>query len=295
MMSVLVNFLKLIRYKNILMIALTQVFTFYFLNPDIHLFHLLDTSFLLLLVCTAMVAAGGYIINDYMDVKLDLINKPEQVIVGKSISRRWAMFMHLLFTSFSFLIGISISKKIAVAVMACSFLLWIYSQFLKKTYLAGNLLVSFLSAFSLIILFVYKPNELHANGIYLFAMFAFLTTLIREIIKDMEDIKGDVSYQSRTIPIVSGIRKTKKILLLLIVLEMLLCFYNLLLFGTVSYSSNLLNHAYQVYVVLMLLLPLLLLYKLIQKADTKKAFTRLSFYFKLLMLLGILSMVFWRY
>jgi 4-hydroxybenzoate polyprenyltransferase len=277
------------------MIALTQVFTYYFLNPDIQLFHLFELNFLRLILCTAMVAAAGYIINDYMDVKLDLINKPEQVIVGKNISRRWAMFLHLLLTALSFFIGYSISKKIAIAVLGCSFLLWIYSQFLKKTYLAGNLLVSFLSAFSLMILFIFKPNELHSTGIYWFALFAFLTTLIREIIKDMEDMKGDNSYQSKTIPIVSGIRKTKKVLLVMVAIEMVLCLLNITLFKSISYSSAWSNTGYQIYILVMLVLPLAFCFKLIQLADTKKAFSQLSFYFKLLMLLGILSMVFWRY
>ncbi len=294
-MSMLLNLLKLVRYKNILMIALTQVFTYYFLNPDIQLFHLFEPNFLRLISCTAMVAAAGYIINDYMDVKLDLINKPEQVIVGKNISRRWAMFLHLLLTSLSIIIGITISKKIAFAVLGCSFLLWIYSQFLKKTYLAGNLLVSFLSAFSLMILFVFKPNELHATGIYWFALFAFLSTLIREIIKDMEDMKGDYSYQSKTIPIVSGIRKTKKVLLVMVAIEMVLCLLNIAMFKSISYSSAWSNTGYQIYMLVMLVLPLAFCFRLIQLADTKKAFSQLSFYFKLLMLLGILSMVFWRY
>jgi 4-hydroxybenzoate polyprenyltransferase len=294
-MKFLLQFLKLIRYKNIGMIALTQVFTYFFLNSDIHYFHLLEIPFVKLLMTTAMVAAAGYIINDYMDVKLDLINKPNQVIVGKSISRRWAMFLHFLLSAGAFFIGLSISKKIGFAVLCCSFLLWIYSQFLKKTYLTGNILVSLLSASSLLILFLFKTNELQSYGIYSYAGFAFIITLIREIIKDMEDMKGDHAYQSKTLPIVSGIRKTKTILYLLIGSLFTLCIFNMVLFGSMAYSSKIASIGYQVYLFCTVLIPLFFCYKGIKIADTKKAFGKLSFQFKLIMLFGILSMVFWRF
>jgi len=294
-MKFLLQFLKLIRYKNIGMIALTQVFTYFFLNSDIHYFHLLEIPFVKLLMTTAMVAAAGYIINDYMDVKLDLINKPNQVIVGKSISRRWAMFLHFLLSIGAFLIGFSISKKIGLAVLCCSFLLWIYSQFLKKTFLAGNLLVSLLSASSLLILFLFKANELQSYGIYSYAGFAFIITLIREIIKDMEDMKGDHAYQSKTLPIVSGIRKTKSILYVLIASLFCLCIINMVFFGNMAYSGKIARIIYPIYLSFTVLIPLTFCYKNIKVADTKKAFGKLSFQFKLIMLLGILSMVFWRF
>jgi 4-hydroxybenzoate polyprenyltransferase len=89
-----IDFLKLIRFNNLLIIGLTQTFAYYFLSPSIRLSDVFSIDFILLLSSTFLVAGAGYIINDYMDVMLDLVNKPDKVIVGKSISRRWAMLLH---------------------------------------------------------------------------------------------------------------------------------------------------------------------------------------------------------
>jgi len=157
------DFLRLIRVSNLLIITFTQVFAYYFLTPSISYQSLLQAEFLYLLLSTFLVAAGGYIINDYMDVMLDLINKPGKVIVGNTISRRWAMFLHFLLNGLALFFALLISKKIALLVLICAICLWLYSQFLKKTYLAGNILVAALTAFTIWILYVFNPNIMQAG------------------------------------------------------------------------------------------------------------------------------------
>lgn len=290
----IIDFFKLIRLNNLLIISISQVFAYYFLTPGMSATHLVQPEFLKLLAATFMVAAAGYIINDYMDVMLDLVNKPEKVIVGKSISRRWAMFLHFLLNTMAFVLAYSINKKIGLMVLGCSLCLWIYSQLLKKTYLSGNILVALLTAFTLWILFMFDSNMMKA-GIWVYGIFAFLTTLIREIIKDTEDMRGDQKFKCRTLPIVLGIRRTKEILfwmqLVLITLTMAYCSF----FAALSVSSNKIYMVFLMYMVILVLTPMVLSAWYIKTADVKKDFSRLSFISKLVMVFGIVSMAFWRF
>lgn len=288
------DFLRLIRVSNLLIITFTQVFAYYFLTPSISYQSLLHPEFLYLLLSTFLVAAGGYIINDYMDVMLDLINKPGKVIVGNTISRRWAMFLHLLLNSLALFFALLISKKIALLVLICAICLWLYSQFLKKTYLAGNLLVAALTAFTIWILYVFNPNIMQA-GIWVYSLFAFGTTLIREIIKDAEDLRGDQKFKSRTLPIVVGIRKTKNVLFFLQVVLIFLCMVFCTSFVALSYSSESIFVVFLLYMLGLVILPMFAQAWMIKIADVKKDFTRLSLLSKLVMLSGIVSMIFWRF
>lgn len=288
------DFLRLIRISNLLIITFTQVFAYYFLTPSLGIQSLLQKEFIFLLLSTFLVAAGGYIINDYMDVRLDLINKPNKVIVGNTISRRWAMFLHLILNGLAILFALFIAKKIALMVFVCAICLWLYSQFLKKTYLAGNLLVAGLTAFTIWILYIFNSNIMLA-GIWVYGLFAFTTTLIREIIKDAEDLRGDQKFKSKTLPIVLGIRKTKNILFVLQVVLIVLCMVYCTSFVALSYSSQSIFVVFLLYMLGLVILPMITEAWLIKTADVKKDFSRLSLISKVIMLSGILSMIFWRF
>lgn len=294
MRTALIDFFRLIRINNLLIISITQVFAYYFLSPGISIQNLFQIKFIFLLTSTFMVAAAGYIINDYMDVMLDLVNKPTKVIVGNSISRRWAMLLHFALNASAFLLALAISKKIALLVLTCSFCLWAYSQLLKKTYLSGNLLVALLTASTLFILLVLDNNLMQA-GIWVYGIFAFLSTLIREIIKDTEDMRGDQQFKCRTLPIVLGIRKTKDILfwlhIVLIGLTLTYCSY----FAAISVSSNRIYVMFLMYMIITVVSPMFVMAWLIKTADVKKDFSRLSLLCKIIMISGIVSMVFWRF
>ncbi|HYG18139.1 MAG TPA: geranylgeranylglycerol-phosphate geranylgeranyltransferase [Ohtaekwangia sp.] len=270
------SLLKLTRFGNLLIIALAQYFTARFLvGPetldDIHLF--------LLTVSTMMIAAAGYVINDYYDVKIDYINRPDRVVIGKSIPRRYAILFHVLLSGMGVLIGLYLSFGMAAVNALSVFLLWIYSNSLKRLPFVGNFTVAVLTGLSIYIIEVWYRTG--GALIIIYASFAFFMTLVREIIKDMEDLKGDNTFGCKTLPIVWGLRRTK-----------FLIYFILAVFAV---AVVILNHFFKAlplaYYVIFLFIPLLLmLYRLI-RADTKKDFSVLSSFCKVIMLLGILSMV----
>ncbi len=293
-METIKNFSKLIRINNLIIIAATQVFAYYFLSPSISLAQLFEPNFIALLTLTFLVAAAGYIINDYMDVMLDLVNKPEKVIVGKSISRRWAMFLHLGLNLIAILISYQLSKKLALMVSFCALSLWIYSQLLKKMYLTGNILVALLTAFTIFILIPYDSNVMEA-GIMVYGLFAFLSTLQREIIKDTEDLRGDEKFKCKTLPIVLGIRKTKKVIMGFQIILLVLGIFYCVAFTSLSLSGATISRYFLIYMGIAVIGPMFYMVHLIHHSDVKKDFTRLSFIAKIIMVTGILSMCFWRF
>lgn len=292
--EIIKDFLRLIRVNNLIIILATQVFAYYFLTPNLSYHQLFQSQFLLLIVSTFLVAAAGYIINDYMDVRLDLINKPERVIVGNTISRRWAMLLHSILNLLAILLAYFINKQIAILVFCSGFSLWLYSQFLKKTYLIGNILVALLTAFTLWILHIFQTDMMVA-GIWVYGIFAFGTTLVREIIKDTEDMRGDQNFKCRTLPIVVGVRKTKDVLLVLhfIIIGLTIAFCTS--FMALSYSSNKIYIMFLMYMLILVLIPMFTMAWFIKTADTKRDFTRLSSLAKWIMIAGIFSMVFWKF
>src|SRR6478735_7369447 len=179
----MIAFLRLIRVSNLVIMGCTQVLAYYFLTPHITGSDLLDTRFIMLCLATLLSAAGGYIINDYIDIKLDLINKPNKVVVGQYISRRWSMFWHLFLNLLSIGMGFTIGLKVGLAVASAAVLLWLYSVSLKRTFLAGNVLVALMSSFVIFITVIFN-TQLNFPLILCYSLFAFVLSLIREIIKD---------------------------------------------------------------------------------------------------------------
>lgn len=271
------SMLKLTRFGNLIIIALSQYFTAGFL---VGMDTLNDVPLFLLSLSTIAIAAGGYIINDYYDVKIDYINKPDRVVIGKNITRRYAILFHVVLSALGIVVGLYLSWRIGAVNVVSVFLLWLYSNSLKRLPFIGNLTVALLTGLSvyLVELFYRSGNSLVA----IYALFAFFMTLIREVIKDMEDLKGDNSFGCKTLPIIWGIRKTK-----------ILIYVLLIIFAGLVIMMNQLYRALPFkYHLIFLFVPLLwLLYRLF-RADMKKDFTRLSIFCKVIMMLGILSMAF---
>lgn len=269
------SFLRLTRAWNLVIIVFAQYFTAYFLaKADI----LHDVSLFLLSLSTVLIAAGGYVINDYYDVKIDYVNNPDRVVVGKTIHRRFAILLHVALSILGVIIGLFVSWKLAVVNVFSVSVLWFYSNLLKRLPFIGNFTVALLTGSSIaIILLIYDTNVVL---ILIYALFSFFITLVREIIKDMEDLKGDNTYGCKTLPIVWGIRKTK------ITLYLLIAFF--------SASVALINQFYVnldvIYFVMLLFVPLAWLTARLFRADTKKDYGWLSSFCKVIMLLGILSM-----
>ena len=241
---------------------------------------LLDYKQFMLILATISIASAGYIINDYFDVKIDLINKPREVIIGKYIKRRWAMLIHQILNFTGIVIGFFLGIKVFLINILAVATLWFYSERFKKMAFIGNFLVAFLTAFSLIILGVYYQKNVALVNIY--ALFAFSISLIREIIKDMEDIRGDARYGCRTLPIIWGIRQTKILLYIFII-----SFVIILLI--MAYS---LHNQYLIMLFSLGIFPFSWLVYKLYWADKRRDFTFLSKVCKLIMLFGIGSMIF---
>lgn len=276
------DFLKVIRWNNLLVLAFSQYMTAIFLagpKSDWRAY-LIDYRFFLLVFSTMLIAAAGYIINDYYDVKIDYINKPERVIIGRSMKRRYAIILHTVFNFLAIALGVMVSPWLGLVQFGCAFLLWVYSNQLKRLPLIGNISIAFLTAVSIfIITLIYPENR---NLINIYALFAFFISIIREVIKDIEDLKGDSTFGCRTLPIIWGIRKTKQFLYVFILAFVPFLFYLALMMA---------NQYLLLYFVFLTMLFLVFVYLLV-KADTKKNFGQLSLFCKWIMLSGVLSMVF---
>ena len=302
-MKLIAAFLRLVRWPNLVFIILTQVLFFYCIYEP--LFHTNDIRTLTwIIIASILIAAAGYIINDYFDLNIDQINKPEKNVFAKTIHRRWAIIWHFSFSLLGIIataIGVGFHKwYLILANIACTALLWFYSTSFKRRFLIGNVVISILTAWTVLILFFVFTSAREAivgnspetikffRVSFLYAGFAFISSLIREAIKDMEDMEGDARYGCRTLPIVAGIRSTKiyvsiwtvVLLAALIILQLYVLQFQW--WYAIAYS------------VVLVIVPLAyLLYKL-PKAATVSDFSRLSNLSKLIMFTGIVSMIFFR-
>ena len=299
-----IAFLKLIRVENLLIIAVTQICIKYLVFAPVNDFSkFTPVLFSISLLSTLLIAAAGYIINDYFDVKTDKINRPETVVVDVSIKRRWAMILHIIFSTTGLLLGIYLALKchnlklLSFQILSI-ILLWFYSTNFKKQLLIGNLVVSLLTAVIPIMPLVYDYYlSVHADRGMLFligpllkplviivfgyAGFAFLTSFAREVIKDMEDYKGDVQTGCKTMPIVWGIITSKVVTFFTILITMGLLFIAGIKFYYVKQPLAV------YYIGGLILLPLTVLLIQIIRAKTSKDFKMVSLLLKFIMLFGI--------
>jgi 4-hydroxybenzoate polyprenyltransferase len=310
------EFFKLIRWQNLLMVILTMVLMRYaVLAPLIGRVGVILTSgsgeeipmslqfpwydFLLLVTATVFITAGGYVINDYFDIKTDLINKGK-VIVGTKVPRRQAIMWHNLLNIAGVAIGFYISSRagyiwLGALFLVVSGLLYFYSASYKRQFLIGNLVVALLTAMVPMLVVFYEWPALYRyyslNAIRLpefnfiiywiggFSLFAFITNLIREIIKDIEDFEGDLAYGRNTIPVVIGILSAKivSVSLILIMVVLLYLIWHFYISDTITL----------VYITAAIVLPLLyVIYKLL-KSSERRELHHASSMMKIVMISGI--------
>ena len=256
----------------------------------------------LLMLATLCIAAAGYIINDIFDVETDSINKPEKLIVGKSISEKTAYNLFFIFNMVGVGVGYYVSHLVNKDAffslfVIISVLLYVYASYLKQMLLVGNIIVAILVALSLVIVGVFellptltplnRQTQLFFFKILLnYALFAFFINLLREIIKDMEDINGDYKAGMNTLPIAIGIERSAKVVFALTIV---------LLFAVGYYVVNVLykNQIMVLYFLVFIMGPLLYLAIKMFSANTKKEFHQMSQVLKLVMLFGMGSLLFY--
>ena len=309
-MKLLSAFLKLIRWPNLVFIALTQVLFYYaivipsFAVND-HAGLQLNSSLLICLILSSvLIAAAGYIINDYFDLNIDQVNKPGSIVIQKIIRRRWAIIWHLGLSLLGVLLAAYVGWRIKNAFLPlanflCALLLWFYSTTFKKKLLIGNVIISLLTSWVILVIYFCEVNVFLLDQpsynraitrvfkfTAIYAGFAFIISLIREVVKDMEDIEGDERYGCRTMPIVWGMQASGIFagvwLIVLIVSVVILQVYAILLgwWAGVIYS------------LLLIVWPLLILFRDIYRAKSSADYHKLSTRIKLVMFTGILSMLF---
>lgn len=294
-MTIFSDFLKLIRFKNLVIIVLTQLLIKYVLiNPFSHKISLSNLDFSLLVLSTILIAGAGNIINDYFDIKVDRLNN-RKIIIGESIKRRSAIILHLSFSTIGIIIGFYLAWKVEIISLGFINLfsvisLWYYSTNLKRKPISGNILVAALSALVLIVVPIYdlipEPginlNEIFIKIIY-YSLFAFFFSFIREIIKDLEDYEGDKKLGMKTFAIAMGVERTKKVLKILTFMILSSFVYVL----AITFATNL---YFFIYFLLLLTIPLFTFLIMLIKSKTKKDFYVLSSLLKLIMVAGIFSM-----
>ncbi|HAI76581.1 MAG TPA: prenyltransferase [Microscillaceae bacterium] len=274
-----IDFAKLIRLYNLVILVGTQAMLKIFIIDEARygVQSLADTYFWLLAMATFCIAAAGYVINDYYDVKIDVINKPERVVIGRTIKRRTALIINFTFNFLGLALSMALHYAIGLINLGVIFLLWWYSNNLKRLPLVGNATIAFLSALSVSLAgFYYQKNTPY---ILMYGLFAFFISLVREIVKDMEDVKGDATFGCRTLPIVWGLRRTKEV-----VFVFLAIFTTLVLSTFVSFGN-----IFSVYLGVVLVPAVSIFIYEMARADTKQSFERLSTLCKIMMLLGVSS------
>ncbi len=245
----MISFLKLIRLPNLILIAALQYFIRQFLLfPMLASYGLLSTltnnQFYLLMLATTLIAAAGYIINDYFDLRIDYLNKPEKVIIGRSIKRRVAMALHVVFSLIGLVIFTYLALHLKVAVLAIIpalvvGLLWFYSTDYKRQLLVGNFVAGILAVFPILLVVLFETSIFKAyysvdqqmiallifKVLGYFSFVVFLMALLISIIKDYNEVQGDAAIKCKTMPIVFGLKVTKAVVVILVLAICYVLFY----------------------------------------------------------------------
>lgn len=310
-------FFQLIRWRNLLIVFLTQWFIWQcviypmkgwsavpvFLSP---------LRFVMLSLSTILIAAAGYIINDYFDVKIDVINRPQKVIIGKVISRKAAILWHSFFNVSGFVLALWLARDmgnyyVVIIQLVCTVLLWFYSTTFKRQFVTGNVVVALLTGLTVLILAVFEPalyphinfkyfltvdNRVLVNPfgvIAVYTYFAFMLTWMREIVKDMEDFKGDAEDGCVTMPIVIGLQKSTYYVLFFGVLALI----PLIIAAVKLFSGR--WSVLGLYIFAVLIMPLITWMIFLPRKATVAHYGKASKYIKMIMIAGIASLLlyFW--
>lgn len=244
------NYLQLVRYKNIAFIILIQTLTYWcIINPILITYGVQQTLPLFIkvlsIIATLFITAGGYVINDYFDIKIDMINKPDKVIITNSISKKSAMNFYITLTAIGILCGLTCAIFLRSITIALIFIitpgvLWFYSASYKRQLIIGNIIVAICASLVILLPLICVSTFLTDNypmiqetpiikkiysWVCSFAGFSFIFTFIREIVKDLEDIPGDREMECHTIPVVWKESTAKIIVTTLLILANILLTY----------------------------------------------------------------------
>jgi len=300
----MISILHLIRYKNLLMVFLSMFLTKYFLIESFISSPLLsDIDFIILTISILLITMGGYLINDIYDIESDKINKPDKVYITTIISIKNGQFLYFLTSITGLILGLYLSvnknlNHLSGYFIVTVIILFVYTKILKKLPLIGNVIVALLVSLPIFLVYEFDHSMISIKDIFddlflsiiifFYLLFAFLTTLIREIIKDLQDIKGDNKLKLKTLPIMIGKKRTINFLIFLSFLLQLL----LLLVLIDSFKND--QYLILFFLITLSLLVAYLIYKL-RVPFKNNQYQLLSSLMKIIMLVGVLSMTVFKF
>lgn len=295
------KYLKLIRYQNLLMLALMQFIIRYgLLEPQGLQLALAYWQYALLVLSTVLIAAAGYVVNDIFDQQTDGENKPDKAIVGVKIPEEKAYYIYAGLNVTGVAIGFYLSNVIERPGFAAIFILiaatlYFYATSLKQMMVIGNIVVALVLALSLLIVIVfdifpatYEGNQQQmanvSSVLFDYAVFAFIINLLREMVKDLEDVNGDYNQGMNTLPIALGVSRTAKIVFGLSIIPVVILFDYI---NRYYFVNNL--YLSVIYAFIFVVAPLIYFTVKMWSAKNTKDFSHLSLVLKLVIFFGVIS------
>jgi 4-hydroxybenzoate polyprenyltransferase len=272
---------SVVRGYNILVIVIAQYLTsIYILAHDKTIKEVVfDINLLMLVLASSVTIASGYIINNFYDSEKDLINRPQKSMLDRLIGQNTKLVFYFVLNFIAVIFASYVSFRAVIFFSIYIFAIWFYSHKLKKLPIVGNITSAILTITPFFAVFIYYKN--FETVIFAHAMFLFLILSMRELTKDLENIKGDLALNYNTIPIVYG-EKTSKIMLTILSLLTIIPAYFLI------FKSNIGNMNYFFYMSMILLLLFMVL---IQKSQTKMQYLILHNILKFIIVAGVFSIV----
>ena len=275
------SFFSVIRGYNIWVIALAQYLSAIFiLAPEKRALDIiLDWRLFLIVVASTLTIASGYIINNFYDAKKDLINRPKKAMIDRLVSQETKLKVYFTINFIVALLMFFISWRAMLFFSAYIFLIWFYSHKLKKMFLIGNITAAVLAVLPFFGILMYYKNFYEV--IFAHATFLFLLILIRELIKDLENIEGDLIADYKTMPVVFGEKRAKSIISILTILTLIPVYFLIEIYN-VGYMDI-------YFYVSLIILILFLIY--LWKSDSKPDYLRLHNILKFLVVSGVFCIV----
>lgn len=270
-----------VRGFNLAMIVVAQYVTAIFIMaPNQSLSEvLLDRTLFALILASVAAIASGYIINNFYDSEKDSINRPQQVSVEKMVSQNTKLILYFILNISVIIAASYVSFRAVLFFSLYIFAIWFYSHKIKKRPVVGNLTSAILTITPFFAIFLYYKN--FSSSIFVFGFYLFLVLSMRELIKDLQNLKGDLLQNYKTIPVVYGEKYAKLMIIVLVV-----CNVSVTIFLLKSYALERMDYFFYTSISLLFVVLLLL-----PKAQSRQQYSRIHILLKLLVLLGVFSIV----
>lgn len=270
-----------VRGFNLAMIVVAQYITAIFIMaPNQSLSEvLLDRTLFALILASVAAIASGYIINNFYDSEKDSINRPQQVSVEKMVSQNTKLILYFILNISVIIAASYVSFRAVLFFSLYIFAIWFYSHKIKKRPVVGNLTSAILTITPFFAIFLYYKN--FSSLIFVFGFYLFLVLSMRELIKDLQNLKGDLLQNYKTIPVVYGEKYAKLMIIVLVV-----CNVSVTIFLLKSYTLERMDYFFYTSISLLFVVLLLL-----PKAQSRQQYSRIHILLKLLVLLGVFSIV----